>query len=51
LHDGEVLDRWDVADLWWNPPDHWPPGDPQTVDVPDIPIREFASWQASWSGS
>ncbi len=51
LRDGQQLHVWDVADLWWNPPDHWKPGEAVTVDVPDIPVRQFASWQATWSTS
>ena len=49
LTTGERLDRWDVADLWWNPPDQWLPGAEETVDVPDIPLRKFVSWQAEWT--
>ncbi|HEX8968633.1 MAG TPA: DUF2079 domain-containing protein, partial [Chloroflexota bacterium] len=49
LRDGEQLDVWDVACLWWNPPEDWTPGEAVTVDVPDIPVREFQSWQAIWS--
>jgi hypothetical protein len=49
LIDGDQLHLWDVADLWWNPPERWTPGQPITVDVPDIPIRRFRSWQATWS--
>ena len=49
LRDGQQRHYWDVADLWWNPPDNWPPGQPVTVDVPDVPIRQFSSWHASWS--
>jgi uncharacterized membrane protein len=49
LRDGQRLPVWDVADLWWNPPDRWQPGQPVTIDVPDIPVRQFKSWQATWS--
>jgi hypothetical protein len=49
LRDGQQQRFWDVADLWWNPPDSWPPGQPVTVDVPDVPIRQFSSWRATWS--
>ncbi len=46
---GETHHVWDIAGLWWNPPDQWRAGQPVTVDVPDVPVREFASWSASWS--
>ena len=49
LRDGQVLHRWDLADLWWNPPEQWPPGVPVSVDVPDVPLREFVSWRSEWS--
>lgn len=49
LKTGEQLDAWDLAPLWWNPPDRWPTGQPVTVDVPNIPERSFASWSATWS--
>jgi hypothetical protein len=48
LRDGEQVHVWDVADQWWNPPDHWLPNQPVTMDVPDVPMRQFASWQASF---
>jgi len=48
LSSGERLHLWDIADLWWTPPDHWPVGEPVNVDVPDIPVREFRSWSATW---
>jgi uncharacterized membrane protein len=40
---------WDLADLWWDPPEAWTPGTEVTVDVPDVPVRQFQSWQATWS--
>jgi uncharacterized membrane protein len=46
---GADLHAWDLASLWWNPPDQWPPGQPVSVDVPNIPRRGFASWSANWS--
>jgi hypothetical protein len=49
LDTGEQLRLWDIADLWWNAPEHWPPGQRMTVNVRDIPIRHFKSWQANWS--
>jgi uncharacterized membrane protein len=49
LKSGEQLHVWDIAPLWWNPPDHWPANQPVTVDVPDVPVRNFVSWSATWS--
>jgi uncharacterized membrane protein len=49
LSTGERMHLWDIASLWWNPPERWPVGQPVTVDVPDIPVRTFSSWSASWS--
>jgi hypothetical protein len=49
LHTGDTLHRWDIADLWWNPPDQWPVDQAVTIDVPDIPERSFESWSATWS--
>lgn len=36
---------WDVASLWWNPPETWPIGTPIVVDIPDVPLNTFQSWQ------
>lgn len=49
LRSGEQLHVWDIAPLWWNPPERWPAGQPVTVDVPDVPQHEFVSWSATWS--
>ncbi|MBV9581039.1 MAG: DUF2079 domain-containing protein [Chloroflexi bacterium] len=49
LRTGEQVHLWDVADLWWNPPDHWPAEQLVTVDVPNIPLHDFVSWSATWS--
>ena len=49
LEDGEQLYNWDIADLWWTPPDQWTPGAVVSVDVLDVPKRKFDSWQATWS--
>jgi hypothetical protein len=49
LQTGDRLHIWDVAPLWWNPPEQWPTGQPVTVDVPNIPLRSFESWSATWS--
>jgi uncharacterized membrane protein len=49
LRSGERMHIWDIAPLWWNPPDRWTIGRPVTVDVPDVPLREFVSWSATWS--
>jgi hypothetical protein len=47
--DGQRQHAWDVAGLWWNPPERWTPGQPVTIDVPDVPVRQFVSWQADWT--
>jgi uncharacterized membrane protein len=47
--DGQRQHIWDVAGLWWNPPEAWSPGAAVTVDVPDVPVLQFRSWQATWS--
>jgi len=49
LRDGQQVHVWDIAPLWWNPPGRWPAGQPVTIDVPEVPIRTFVSWQASFS--
>jgi hypothetical protein len=49
LQDGEQLHLWDLAEVWWNPPERWAVGEPETIDVPDIPIRAFNSWSATWT--
>jgi hypothetical protein len=49
--DGQRQHAWDVADLWWNPPERWRPGAAVSVDVADVPVRQFQSWQAIWSAS
>jgi uncharacterized membrane protein len=49
LNSGARLHAWDLASLWWNPPDQWPRGQPVTVDVPNIPERSFVSWSATWT--
>ncbi|TME97945.1 MAG: DUF2079 domain-containing protein [Chloroflexi bacterium] len=49
LKDGQRLHLWDIASLWWNPPERWTPGETVTVDVPNVPARQFQSWQASWT--
>jgi len=48
LRDGQRLHVWDIASLWWDPPAHWTPGRPVTIDIPDVPTRQFLSWQAVW---
>jgi len=47
LASGQRVHVWDVASLWWNPPDQWPVGQPMAVDVPEVPVRNFVAWQ--WS--
>jgi hypothetical protein len=49
LQSGQQLHLWDVADVWWNPPDRWPVGEAVDVDVPGIPVRSVKSWAASWT--
>ncbi|MBV9323379.1 MAG: DUF2079 domain-containing protein [Chloroflexi bacterium] len=49
LDSGEQLHIWDVALLWWSPPETWPTDQPVTVDVPNIPLHGFKSWSATWS--
>ena len=49
LRDGQRLHVWDIAPLWWDPPEHWTPGAPVAVDIPDVPMRQFLSWQAIWT--
>ena len=49
LRDGQQLHVWDIAPLWWNPPEKWIPGQQVTVDVADVPIRQFVSWRAEYS--
>jgi uncharacterized membrane protein len=47
--DGQSVHRWDLAELWWNPPEAWKPGLAVSVDVPDVPLRQFVSWRSQWS--
>jgi uncharacterized membrane protein len=49
LRSGEQVHVWDIAPLWWNPPQRWPTNQAVTVDVPDVPVRSFVSWSAAWS--
>ena len=49
LDNGQQLHLWDIADLWWNPPERWTPGQDVTVNVADIPVRQLKSWSAAWS--
>jgi uncharacterized membrane protein len=49
LDSGAHVHAWDLASLWWSPPDRWPTGRPVTVDVPGIPERDFATWSANWA--
>ena len=41
---GERIRVWDVAPLWWYPPERWQPGQVVTVDISDVPARRFLSW-------
>ncbi|MGI9147897.1 MAG: DUF2079 domain-containing protein, partial [Chloroflexota bacterium] len=49
LRDHQQQHVWDIAPLWWNPPERWMPGEPVAIDIPDVSIREFLSWQATWT--
>jgi uncharacterized membrane protein len=49
LRDGQRLHVWDIAPLWWDPPERWTPGEPVAVDIPDVPMRQFLSWQPAWT--
>jgi uncharacterized membrane protein len=49
LRNGQQLHVWDVAPLWWDPPERWTPGEPVTIDIPDVPLRQFLSWQSTWT--
>ncbi|HEY3061678.1 MAG TPA: DUF2079 domain-containing protein [Chloroflexota bacterium] len=41
---GEQRTVWDVAALWWYPPERWLPGQVVSVDISDVPARRFLSW-------
>jgi uncharacterized membrane protein len=47
LGTAEPRDAWDIAELWWNPPDAWAPDATISIDVPDVPRAQFRSWQAA----
>jgi hypothetical protein len=46
---GQQLHVWDIAALWWDAPERWAPGQPVTIDISDVPERQFLSWQAAWT--
>jgi uncharacterized membrane protein len=50
LDDGEQWRAWDLAPLWWYPPERWTPGEVVSIDVPNVPVRRFGSWRAIESG-
>jgi uncharacterized membrane protein len=50
MSDGEQRHVWDVAPLWWNPPERWDPGRPVAVDIAAVPVKQFVSWRAVWLG-
>jgi hypothetical protein len=50
LSDGQAQRVWDVAPLWWYPPERWAPGEVITIDVPNVPIHQFRSWRPVLSG-
>jgi hypothetical protein len=45
LEDGQTAYAWDLADLWWYPPQRWTPGEIVSVDVPGVPLHQFRSWR------
>ncbi len=49
LSGGERVHAWDIASLWWLPPERWTPGQPVVVDIPDVPARRFLSWRAAFT--
>jgi hypothetical protein len=49
LSGGERVHVWDIAGLWWSPPERWTPGQPVVVDIPDVPARRFLSWRAAFA--
>jgi uncharacterized membrane protein len=50
LSDGHTQRVWDIPDVWWYPPERWTPGETVSVDVPNVPMRQFRSWQPVASG-
>jgi uncharacterized membrane protein len=50
VSDDQSLRVWDIAPLWWYPPERWTPGQVITIDVPNVPIRQFRSWRPVLSG-
>jgi alpha-D-xyloside xylohydrolase len=46
LNDGRTQRIDEVAALWWYPPARWLPGEIVQVDIPNIPLRQFAGWTA-----
>jgi uncharacterized membrane protein len=47
LRDGTRTHTADLAELWWRAPDTWPTDQAISVDVRNVPMRAFASWQAT----
>jgi hypothetical protein len=47
LRDGQRRHVWDLASLWWSPPERWPVGSTVSVDISDVPVHDFVSWQAT----
>jgi uncharacterized membrane protein len=46
LKNGATQDIEDIAALWWYPPARWSPDEIVQIDLPDIPLRQFAGWAA-----
>jgi alpha-D-xyloside xylohydrolase len=44
LRTGEWLSQWDLAALWWYPPERWRPGERIRIDVPNIPLQSMTAW-------
>jgi len=48
LRNGERLHVWEHRPALVGPPERWTPGEPVAVDIADVPMRQFLSWQAAW---
>jgi alpha-D-xyloside xylohydrolase len=44
LRDGEQIQIWDLAALWWYPPERWGIDELVQIDVPGIPLQRLTSW-------
>jgi hypothetical protein len=50
LDNGERSRVWDLASVWWYPPERWLPGEVISINVPGVPVRRFRSWRPVLSG-